>query len=127
MSQAVISIERLENYMKSGELKEDSVEREEGCSGNISVEVKDRTFSWEDEGGEEVLKNLNLEIEKRQLAAVVGTVGSGKSSLWLQFSVKCTKYQERSQFVVPQHMLHKHHGFKMVPFETIYYLVHNMT
>ncbi|TXG71729.1 hypothetical protein EZV62_000308 [Acer yangbiense] len=81
MSQAVISIERLENYMKSGELKEDSVEREEGCSGNIAVEVKDGTFSWEDEGGEEVLKNLNLDIEKGQLAAVVGTVGSGKSSL----------------------------------------------
>ncbi|KAK4856508.1 hypothetical protein QYF36_018310 [Acer negundo] len=57
MSQAVISIERLENYMKSGELKEDSVEREEGCSGNISVEVKDRTFSWEDEGGEEVMRD----------------------------------------------------------------------
>ncbi|KAK0607642.1 hypothetical protein LWI29_018029 [Acer saccharum] len=81
MSQAVISIESLENYMKNGELKEDSVEREEGCSGNIAVEMKDGTFSWEDEGGEEVLKNLYLDIEKDQLATVVGTVGIGKSSL----------------------------------------------
>ncbi|KAH7573569.1 hypothetical protein JRO89_XS03G0173700 [Xanthoceras sorbifolium] len=96
MSQAMISIERLQNYMKSGELKEDSVEREEGCSGSIAVEVRDGTFSWEDKGGEEVLKNLNLEIKKGQLATVVGTVDSGKS-----------------QFAVPQHMWHKHHGFKM--------------
>ncbi|KAL5852402.1 hypothetical protein ACOSQ3_007520 [Xanthoceras sorbifolium] len=81
MSQAMISIERLQNYMKSGELKEDSVEREEGCSGSIAVEVRDGTFSWEDKGGEEVLKNLNLEIKKGQLATVVGTVDSGKSSL----------------------------------------------
>ncbi|KAK3189623.1 hypothetical protein Dsin_029184 [Dipteronia sinensis] len=97
MSQAVISIERLENYMKSGELKEDSVEREEGCSGSIAVGVKDETFSWEDEGGEEVLKNLNLEIEKGQLAAIVGTVGSGSLSRKKSTGENRSVYKSKSE------------------------------
>lgn len=33
-------------------------------------------FSWGDE--ETVLKDINLRVEKGQLAAVVGTVGSGE-------------------------------------------------
>lgn len=41
--------------------------------------VENGSFSWGDV--ETVLKNINIKIEKGQLAAVVGTVGSGKSSL----------------------------------------------
>ncbi|KAF5176353.1 Multidrug resistance abc transporter atp-binding and permease protein [Thalictrum thalictroides] len=80
-SQALISLGRLDNYLRSKELVEGAVEREEGCSGSIAVEVKDGTFAWDDESGETVLKNLNLSIKKGEFAAVVGTVGSGKSSL----------------------------------------------
>ncbi|KAL0420026.1 UNVERIFIED_CONTAM: ABC transporter C family member 4 [Sesamum radiatum] len=67
--------------MTSKELVDNSVERVVGCDGDIAVEVKDGRFSWDDENGEEVVKNLNLEIRKGELAAIVGTVGSGKSSL----------------------------------------------
>ena len=81
ISQAMISLGRLDEFMKSRELDEASVEREAGFDGSIAVEVKDGVFSWDDEGGEEVLKYLNLEIKKGELAAIVGTVGSGKSSL----------------------------------------------
>ncbi|KAI3449493.1 hypothetical protein Pfo_006158 [Paulownia fortunei] len=81
LSQAIISLERLDRFMTSKELVDKSVERVEGCDGDIAVEVKDGTFSWDDENGEEVVKNLNFEIKKGELAAVVGTVGSGKSSL----------------------------------------------
>uniref|UniRef100_A0A5B7BJZ7 ABC-type xenobiotic transporter n=1 Tax=Davidia involucrata TaxID=16924 RepID=A0A5B7BJZ7_DAVIN len=81
ISQAMISLGRLDRYMTSKELVDGSVEREEGCGGRIAVEVKDGVFSWDDEGGEQALKNLNLEIKKGELAAIVGTVGSGKSSL----------------------------------------------
>lgn len=80
ISQAMISLDRLDKYMTSRELKENSVEREEGCDGRIAVEVKDGVFSWDDEGKEEALRNLNFEIKKGELAAIVGTVGSGKSS-----------------------------------------------
>ncbi|KAG6575835.1 ABC transporter C family member 4, partial [Cucurbita argyrosperma subsp. sororia] len=80
LSQAVISLGRLDRFMMSGELKEDSVEREEVCNNGIAVEVRDGSFSWEDEEGV-VLKDLNFNVRKGELTAVVGIVGSGKSSL----------------------------------------------
>lgn len=41
--------------------------------------IENGTFSWGDD--EVVLRDINVVIDKGQLAAVVGTVGSGKSSL----------------------------------------------
>ncbi|PWA56771.1 multidrug resistance-associated protein 4 [Artemisia annua] len=82
LSQAMISLGRLDKFMLSKDLDEGAVEREEDCSGNTAVEVKDGSFSWDDEAAEgAVVKNLNFEIKKGELAAIVGTVGSGKSSL----------------------------------------------
>ncbi|PHT95001.1 ABC transporter C family member 4 [Capsicum annuum] len=81
LSQAMISLGRLDGYMTSRELDHKVVEREEGCSGRIAVEVKDGMFSWEDDGDQIVLKDINVEIRKGELAAIVGMVGSGKSSL----------------------------------------------
>jgi ABC-type oligopeptide transport system ATPase subunit len=48
------------------------------CDGGIAVQIKDGVFAWDDE---EVLRGINLEIQGGALAAVVGMVGSGKSSL----------------------------------------------
>ncbi|GMY16908.1 ABC transporter C family member 14-like [Fagus crenata] len=81
LSQAMISLGRLDKFMLSRELSDDLVEREEGCDDRIAVEVKDGAFSWDDEDGKEALKNINLKINKGELTAIVGTVGSGKSSL----------------------------------------------
>ncbi|KAF5462508.1 hypothetical protein F2P56_018511 [Juglans regia] len=81
ISQAMISLGRLDKYMMSRELTDDSIEREQGCDGRIAVQFKDGVFSWDDENGEEALKNINFEINKGDLTAIVGTVGSGKSSL----------------------------------------------
>lgn len=81
ISQAMISLKRLDDFMLSKELKEESVERVDGCDGVTAVEVTDGAFSWDDEGGVETLKDINLHIKKGQLSAIVGTVGSGKSSL----------------------------------------------
>ncbi|PPD75585.1 hypothetical protein GOBAR_DD27494 [Gossypium barbadense] len=81
LSQAMISLERLDTYMMSKELVDTLVEKQEDCDGGIVVEVKNGVFSWDDEKGEQVLKNINLEVKKGELTAIVGTVGSGKSSL----------------------------------------------
>lgn len=84
ISQAMISLERLDGYMTSKELDEGAVEREEeeGGGGGVAVEVRGGEFGWEDgEGGERVLRGLNVQIRCGALAAIVGTVGSGKSSL----------------------------------------------
>lgn len=47
-----------------------------------ALEIKNGNFTW---GGENdkalVLKNINLTVGKGQLAAIVGPVGCGKSSL----------------------------------------------
>jgi ABC-type multidrug transport system fused ATPase/permease subunit len=81
LSQAMVSLARLDCYMLSKELVEESVERVDACDGRIAVEVKGGIFSWDDEAKGEVLNNINLEIKKGKLTAIVGTVGSGKSSL----------------------------------------------
>ncbi|KAM1229150.1 hypothetical protein ACFX2J_008153 [Malus domestica] len=81
ISQAMISLGRLDRFMKSRELLEDSVERVEGCDSGIAVEVKDGAFNWDDESNEEDLKDINIKVNKGELTAIVGTVGSGKSSL----------------------------------------------
>lgn len=80
-SQAVVSLVRLEEYVKSRELDENSVDRVEGNESYMAVEIKQGSFSWNDEGEEVTLEVPKLEIQKGDLAAVVGTVGSGKSSL----------------------------------------------
>ncbi|KAL0348666.1 UNVERIFIED_CONTAM: ABC transporter C family member 4 [Sesamum angustifolium] len=81
ISQAIISLGRLDRYLTSSELEDNNVEREEGCDGAIAVEVKEGTFAWEDQGGQHVLTDINFEVKKGELAAIVGMVGSGKSSL----------------------------------------------
>lgn len=73
--------------MTSAELDEGAVEREpaaaSGCDGGMAVQVKDGVFAWDDEvdAGQEVLRGIDLDIRTGALAAVVGMVGSGKSSL----------------------------------------------
>lgn len=42
------------------------------------VKVNDGTFGWDDDV---TLRDINLEVKKGSLIAVVGTVGSGKTSL----------------------------------------------
>ncbi|XP_073299207.1 ABC transporter C family member 14-like [Primulina huaijiensis] len=81
ISQAIISFERLDKFLTSKELDDKSVEKVQDCGGEIAVEVENGSFNWDDNSGKEIVKNLNFEIRKGELAAIVGTVGSGKSSL----------------------------------------------
>ncbi|KAJ0743496.1 putative ABC-type xenobiotic transporter [Helianthus annuus] len=83
LSQAVISLGRLDRYMMSNELEASSVERHENSDSAVAVEVQNGSFSWHDDPsqGGETIKNINFEIKKGELAVIVGTVGSGKSSL----------------------------------------------
>ncbi|RYR13165.1 hypothetical protein Ahy_B04g070294 isoform B [Arachis hypogaea] len=72
---------RLDEFMMSKERDENAVQRDDKCESDIAVEMKDAKFSWDDEEGNEALKVEELEIRRGDHAAVVGTVGSGKSSL----------------------------------------------
>lgn len=48
--------------------------------------IENGSFCWDSEHIERpVLRNINMHVEQGQLVAVVGTVGSGKSSLLSAF------------------------------------------
>lgn len=88
---------RINKFMNGEELDPNNVQHDESESKfpsflNYSVIVyrlkllsenplliENGTFSWGEENS--VLKNINLQVEKGKCVAVVGTVGSGKSSL----------------------------------------------
>ncbi|CAN4093072.1 unnamed protein product [Withania somnifera] len=81
LQEPIRTFPQLDKYMISKELGDNSVERLDGCGGTIAMKVKDGAFGWDDDNSEEALQNINFEIRKGDLAAIVGTVGSGKSSL----------------------------------------------
>lgn len=76
--QASVSIKRMNKFMNSEELDPNNVTHEN--SEKYPLLIENGTFSW---GPEEdpVLRNLNLHFSSGSLIAVVGSVGSGKSSL----------------------------------------------
>lgn len=78
MVQARVSIKRVNKFMSSEELDPNSVQRD--VSERDPLVIENGTFSW---GTDEpaILRNINLSFKQGSLVAVVGTVGSGKSSL----------------------------------------------
>ena len=48
---------------------------------NGDIEFKDVTFAYKDQNFD-VLKNINLTIKKGEKVAIIGKIGSGKSTLW---------------------------------------------
>ncbi|XP_020101725.1 ABC transporter C family member 14-like isoform X1 [Ananas comosus] len=81
VSQAMISLERLDKFLGSRELDRGAVERVPAAAA--AVEVRGGAFAWDDEAAADAaeLRGVDMEIRRGALAAVVGTVGSGKSSL----------------------------------------------
>ncbi|CAG7718432.1 unnamed protein product, partial [Allacma fusca] len=78
--QTGVSLNRLNKFMNADEIDPESVSHEHRDKGQV-VSVKDGTFSWDETIGTPALRNINLNIKKGSLVAVVGSVGSGKSSL----------------------------------------------
>ncbi|PUZ46363.1 hypothetical protein GQ55_7G069300 [Panicum hallii var. hallii] len=130
LTQATVSLGRLDRFLLEAELDDAAVERVDDTGigpGEVVAAVRDGVFAWdmrgkkeseeeegddddtdddhesedeEEEGEEEeddddeeekdveptpvletVLKDINMEVRRGELVAVVGTVGSGKSSL----------------------------------------------
>ncbi|KAL1397170.1 hypothetical protein pipiens_009960 [Culex pipiens pipiens] len=74
--QAWVSIQRINKFMNSEELDPNNVTHNRS---DDAIAIKDGTFSWGDETP--TLKNINLTLAKGKLSAIVGSVGTGKSSL----------------------------------------------
>ena len=79
LSQTSVALKRLTKFLQNDEINPDHVEALPP-NDPISVKVENGSFSW---GKEEpvCLKKINVTIKEGQLVAVVGQVGSGKSSL----------------------------------------------
>lgn len=73
-----ISIRRLNKYLSGDELDTEAILHEHDPATPITV--RNATFSWSPEE-EPTLKNVDMEVNKQKLVAIVGTVGSGKSSM----------------------------------------------
>ncbi|XP_040905275.1 canalicular multispecific organic anion transporter 1 [Toxotes jaculatrix] len=78
MVQTTVSRRRLEKFLGGEDLECDIVQHDP--SFNSAVSVCDASFAWEREA-EPLLKDVSLDIRPGRLVAVVGAVGSGKSSL----------------------------------------------
>eukprot|EP00834_Sanchytrium_tribonematis_P003442 NODE_132_length_16614_cov_0.935392.p1 type:complete len:963 gc:universal NODE_132_length_16614_cov_0.935392:13581-16469(+) len=76
-----VAMTRLADLVKTGELNFQP-KISDGKS-DIAVKVDNASFSWDmvDETPKVILKELNIKIRKGGLAVIVGSVGSGKSSI----------------------------------------------
>ncbi|AWP18241.1 putative multidrug resistance-associated protein 1-like [Scophthalmus maximus] len=80
MVQASVSMKRLRVFLSHEELQEDGVEHKAVAGSRHSISITDGVFSW-CKTESPTLKRLNVCIPEGSLVAVVGHVGSGKSSL----------------------------------------------
>ncbi|XP_050740738.1 multidrug resistance-associated protein 1 isoform X5 [Drosophila biarmipes] len=74
--QTQVSVNRINKFLNSEELDPNSVLHDKSKPHPMSIENGE--FSW---GDEITLRNINIEVHKSSLVALVGTVGSGKSSV----------------------------------------------
>jgi ABC-type multidrug transport system fused ATPase/permease subunit len=77
VSDATIAITRIESFLLQPEVEE-TVRLPDVKEGEDSIVLENVSFAW---GELTALKNLNLKVKKGSLVAIVGDVGSGKSSL----------------------------------------------
>ncbi len=74
-----VSLRRINGFLNAEEIDTDAICKEMSHPEN-AIEFEDASFSWEKEK-KPILTSINLEIPRGSLIAVVGVVGSGKSSL----------------------------------------------
>lgn len=78
MLQASVSTDRLEKYLGGDDLDTSAIRQD--SNSDKAVQFFEASFSW-DPDMEATIRDVNLDIMPGTLVAVVGSVGSGKSSL----------------------------------------------
>ncbi|XP_022645623.1 canalicular multispecific organic anion transporter 2-like isoform X2 [Varroa jacobsoni] len=74
-----VSLNRVNKYLRSDELDKDAVQRIKGAASAISI--RNGTFQYAADAETPTLQDINMEIKHGQLIAIVGTVGTGKTTL----------------------------------------------
>lgn len=78
MRKGAAAIDRIEEILKTENTIDDNGNGEKLQAFNNSIELKNVSFAYD---GADVLKNINLKIEKGKTVALVGSSGAGKSTL----------------------------------------------
>ncbi|XP_065206733.1 multidrug resistance-associated protein 1-like isoform X2 [Planococcus citri] len=78
MTQALISIKRINVFLSLQELDTDVISHD---NTEEAIVIKNGSFSWTEDADVPTLKNLNIRIKESSIVSVIGSVGSGKSSL----------------------------------------------
>lgn len=96
-----VAYQRVQDFLKAEELPEaqtqfkptdektaQALELTEKLDQNIAVSIKDAAFAWSI-NGESTLKDVNLQVTKGSLVAIIGRVGTGKTSLLSAMIEEC--------------------------------------
>ncbi len=76
-----VSLQRITKFLNAEELDETSVDSSTKSEDN-AIEIESATLSWDEQSTEKpTLRGINCAISRGSLVAIVGTVGSGKSSI----------------------------------------------
>ncbi|CAG7784814.1 unnamed protein product [Allacma fusca] len=75
--QTAVSLKRLNQFMNAEEIDPKAVSHDETVSEAILIDKA--SFSWDETSM--ILRNISLKVRRGSLVAIVGSVGSGKSSL----------------------------------------------
>ncbi|KAJ3292086.1 Canalicular multispecific organic anion transporter 2 [Rhizoclosmatium sp. JEL0117] len=78
-SACYISLNRMQEFLLMEELDDSNVRREIAKDGNV-IAVKNGTFKWDAAAEENTLSDINTTVPQGSLTAVIGRVGTGKSS-----------------------------------------------
>ncbi len=77
-----VSIQRIDKFLKCTDLSNSSEGKSlENPKNMAAVKMKNASFSWQDDDEKPALSDININIAKGELTAVVGKIGAGKSSL----------------------------------------------
>ncbi|CAG2120870.1 unnamed protein product, partial [Medioppia subpectinata] len=74
----LVSMQRIDKYLNGDEIDEKAISHNENIKSPVVIE--NGSFSWS-KGESPVLRNITFQLGRKRLVAVVGSVGSGKSSL----------------------------------------------
>ena len=86
----MVSNNRLKQFLVADELHDYVDKQVPPNPSNSAIEVHDATLSWDrSEQTGPTLHNLSFTVPRNQLVVVVGTVGSGKSSLLMSLLGLC--------------------------------------
>ncbi|XP_050310916.1 multidrug resistance-associated protein 1 isoform X2 [Anthonomus grandis grandis] len=85
-----VSVKRINTFMNAEELDPDNVSHDKSEEDPLVIE--NGCFSW---GEDPILKNINIRIPHKTLTAIVGPVGTGKSSLISAFLGEMDKISGR--------------------------------